>query len=141
LARYDKYDPISGGFRAKLAADLAATEDTGTGVPVGVSLNASGQVQVGGGTDGTNYGDPLIGVLCTTKNLKAGDVVDVMTEGEIVEMPSATFVAGSTVFAVGTTGALDITAPAAVGTKTRVGYIVEVGRLVVRVTTVTHGGT
>lgn len=132
MARYDKYDPFAGGFRALLNADLVATEDTGTGIPVGVTLNSSGKVVVGGATE---PGEPILGVLCTTKNLKANDVVDVMTDGEIVEMPSATFVAGSVVWS-GTNGVLDVTAPAAGANKCRVGYIVELGRMVVRVASV-----
>ncbi len=124
MARYDKYNPISGGFRAPLAADLTATEDTGAGNPVGVGLNASGRVVVGPGTSG------IVGVLCTTKNLKAGDVVDVMTHGEIVEMATPFTVAGDEVVVTTATGVLG---QGAVGAGVlRVGHTVEAGRLVVR---------
>jgi len=38
--RYDKYDGVTGGFRAKLAADLTVDAEGSTGVK-SVSLNAS----------------------------------------------------------------------------------------------------
>jgi len=128
MARYDKVDPISGSFRAPLNADLTATEDTGTGPPVGVTINVSGRVVVGSAVE---PGDPIVGVLCTTRNMKAGDIVDVMTAGEIVEMPAATFVAGVSVWCL-TTGVLDATAPGVGANKCYVGTMVEAGRLVVR---------
>jgi hypothetical protein len=124
VARYDKYDPKDGGFRAPLNADLAAT---GAGNPVAVSLNTSGRVVVGGGS-ATN---PIVGVLCTTKNMKAGDIVDVMTHGEIVEMVGSA--AGGMVVAVGSTGVVSTAAAGAVATNSvRLGYTVEASRAVIR---------
>src|SRR6266699_292305 len=95
--RYDKVNPDVGLFRAPLAADLSGVSASGSYGPVAVSLNASGQVVIGtGGQSG------FIGVL--VKNLpayprlgnipgvvnaavpmggKAGNIVDVMTSGEI----------------------------------------------------------
>jgi len=122
MARYDKYEPKAGGFRAPLAADLAATSSTGNGNPIGVGLNASGQVVPGAGQFG------VAGVLCTTRAMKAGDIVDVMTGGEIVEL--ADVAAGSLVTADTTTGALNDVAASA--TKTPIGFSVEATRLVVR---------
>lgn len=136
MARYDKYDPISGGFRAPLNADLTATEDTGNGNPVAVRLNTSGRVVVGGSTE-TFGDDSLIGVLCTTKNMKAGDIVDVMTQGEIVEMAGMT--AGDTIWGLSATGALDSLPPIIAVNKLRVGRMVEATRLVVRCQTVQGG--
>lgn len=136
MARYDKYDPISGGFRAPLNADLTATEDTGAGNPVAVRLNTSGRVVVGGATE-TFGDDSLFGVLCTTKNMKAGQIVDVMTDGEIVEMASMT--AGDTIWADATTGALNSTPPALGVNKLRVGRMVEATRLIVRCGTIQGG--
>lgn len=136
MARYDKYDPISGGFRAPLNADLTATEDTGNGNPVAVRLNTSGRVVVGGSTE-TFGDDSLIGVLCTTRNMKAGDIVDVMTQGEIVEMAGMT--AGDTIWGLSATGALDSLAPLIGVNKLRVGRMVEATRLVVRAQTVQGG--
>lgn len=145
MARYDKYDPISGGFRAKLNADLVLTD--GSVGPVAVSLNTSGRVVIGTGgssgivgvlvknaakgpvgrwgtslTGGTPNPNAFIGAL-------AGDVVDIMTAGEIVDIPLTPLVAGSKVFAAAD-GTLSATAGAG---KIQVGYIVEAGRLVVRV--------
>jgi hypothetical protein len=145
MARYDKYDPISGGFRAKLNADLTL-DGNGEFGPRAVSLNTSGRVVVG-----TAGQSGLVGILVKnaakqavtrwglstsgTPNAAApigalaGDVVDIMTNGEIVEVTG--FTAGQPVYAHAD-GSLDAVATA--GTK--VGYIVEVvngrGRMVVR---------
>lgn len=124
MARYDKYDPKDGGFRAQLAADLPATTATGTGNPLGVGLNASGKVVPGAGQSG------IVGVLCTTRAMKAGDVVDVMKDGEIVEM--AAVAAGTLVTSLTTTGVTDDVAADA--THIRVGHTVEATRLIVGVT-------
>jgi hypothetical protein len=125
MARYDKYDPKDGGFRAPLAADLPSTAATGNGNPRGVALDANGRVVVGavGNTGGT------VGVLCTTRNMKAGEIVDVMTHGEIVEV--AALPAGTVITNTDATGVLG-TAAVAAGIK-RVGHTVEAARLVVRV--------
>jgi hypothetical protein len=124
MARYDKYGPKTGGFRAPLAADLTATSKTGNGNPRGVSLDTNGRVVVGAaGNTGT------VGVLCTTRNMKAGDIVDVMTHGEIVEMAGTT--AGTLMTNTDATGVLGTTAVGA-GVKA-VGFTVEAARLIVRV--------
>lgn len=102
-----------------MAADLAKTS---TGNPLGVGLNSSGQVVAGVGNTG------IRGVLCTTRDMKAGDIVDVMTHGEIVEMVTVT--AGVGVTALTTTGVLGVTAPDA--THIAVGHTVEATRLIVR---------
>lgn len=128
MARYDKYDPISGGFRAALAADGL---DADVGVPIAVSLNASGRVVKGtAGQSGitgvfVDDGVRLGGVL---KGSKAGKVVDVMTAGEISDCTG--FTAGQGAYAA-TTGA--ITTPGSTG-NLAVGHTVEASRLVVRVT-------
>ena len=74
MSRYDKYDPKVGGYRAPLAADFPAALVEHV---VGVSHDEAGRVVVGG----TN----IKGVLVLTKARKAGEIVDVMTSGEIVE--------------------------------------------------------
>lgn len=127
MARYDKYDPISGGFRAPLAADWAGA----LGTPVGVGLDANGRVVPGAGNTG------IVGVLVIdgqvnsqgtrTNNKFAGDVVDVMTAGEIVDCTGLT--AGTEYFAAAAAGALGTT-----NTDTKVGHTVEAQRLVVRCT-------
>jgi hypothetical protein len=112
----DKYDPISGGFRAPLNAAYGTAE-----VALGVSLNASGRVVAGGaGQSG------FVGVICMGRAMAAGEIVDVMTDGELVEVP--TIPAGTKVYADAVTGALTATATA----NTYVGHTVEAGRLVVR---------
>ncbi len=122
MARYDKYDPKDGGFRAPLAADLTATSKTGNGNPRGVALDANGRVVFTAGNTGS------VGVLCTTRNMKAGDIVDVMTDGEIVEL--AGIAAGTIVTNTDATGVLGVGAPGA-GVR-RTGHTVEATRLVVR---------
>jgi hypothetical protein len=126
LARIDKYDPISGGHRAPLAANVNAHDGVigGGTAPVGVGLDSSGRVVVGVSVAAVG----IIGVLCLPSNKKAGDVVDVMTAGEIVDVGGT---AGTVYTANTTTGA--ITNAAASATQIRVGYTVEAGRLVVRV--------
>ena len=142
MPRYDKYDPISGGFRAKLNADLSLTN--GSIGPVGVSINTSGRVVVGNsgasGTQGVLVKNVARGPVSQWSTSmqgaavpeafpggKAGDVVDIMTAGEIVEVP--TFTAGQVIYALAN-GTLSAT-PAAGAVK--VGYMVEAGRLIVRV--------
>lgn len=125
--RFDKYDPISGGFRAPLAADY-----TGAAAAVGVGINSSGQVTVGVGVAGIG----IIGVICLPKNKKAGDIVDVMTSGEIVE---AGLAAGTLYTANTTTGA--ITSAAVSATQSLVGWTVEASRLIVRASTLQYIGT
>lgn len=129
MARIDKYDPKSGGFRAALAADRAATPGAigDADGPIGVGLDANGRVVAGAGNTG------VVGVLVLTQNKVAGDIVDIMTDGELVEAGGT---AGTTYYADGGTGALGTAAPAAGANGTRVGRTVEAGRLVVRVQTV-----
>jgi hypothetical protein len=144
MPRYDKYEPIAGGFRAKLQAALPLVNGGFFGA---VSLNASGRVVPGsGGQTG------IVGVL--VKNVARGpigqwdtrlnggtpnpyapigaqalDAVDIMTMGEIVDLDKAVFVAGSNVYAAAD-GSLSLTS----GTgKTLIGHTVEAGRLIVRI--------
>ena len=119
MARIDKYEPLSGGFRANLAANWA-----GQAAPVAVSLDANGRVVIGAGTPLTQ-----VGIICKPDAAVAGSPVDIMTDGELVE---AGLVAGTVYYANGTTGALETSAPAAGANKLRVGHTVEASRLVVR---------
>lgn len=123
MARYDKYEPKSGGFRAPLAADQAATPDAvgGTAPPIAVGLDNTGRVVAGAGNTG------VLGVLCLTRAMKAGDIVDVMDGGDVVEFGGT---AGTVYTGLTTTGAIGTTAEDA--THTRLGHTVEAGRLVVR---------
>lgn len=115
MARYDKYDPISGGFRALLAADWLSAD---VAKPIGVGLDANGRAVKGKGNSG------ITGVLVLDKQLKAGVPVDIMTSGEIVDCTG--LAAGTEYFAAdaGTIGT--------VNTDTKVGHTVESTRLVVR---------
>ena len=114
MARIDKYEPKSGGFRAPLVASWA-----GQAAPVAVSLDSSGRVVVGAaGQTG------MCGVLCKPDAAPAGTFVDIMTDGEIVE---AGLAAGTVYFANATTGALQTGV-----TQWRVGHTVEASRLIVR---------
>jgi hypothetical protein len=118
--RYDKYDPVSGGFRAAIAADKSTTD---IATPIGVGLDTNGRVVAGAGNTG------IVGVLMITKAVKAGDIVDVMTDGELVEMGS--LAAGTKYTANTTTGVISNGAGSA--TQTPVGWTVEATRLVVRI--------
>jgi hypothetical protein len=121
MAHYDKYDPYDGGFRARLAAAWAAAD----GIPVGVGLDVNGRVVPGAGNTG------IKGIVILIKNHKnAGDTIDVMTDGQIVELTGTPAVAGSNVYADNVTGALGVTGGAG---KTYVGHTVEADRLEVRV--------
>lgn len=130
MARFDKYDPISGGFRAPLAADWAGALAT----PVGVGLDANGRVVPGAGNTGVVAVVVIDGQVNTTggrtNNKFAGDVVDCMTDGEIVDCTG--LVAGTSYYADGGTGALGAAGPAAGANAARVGNTVEAQRLVVR---------
>jgi len=121
MAHFDKYEPLANGFRARLAAAWGnETNDQRDGVPFGVGLDASGHVVRGAGVTG------VVGVLILIKESKnAGEVVDVMTSGEIVEAEG--FTAGDLVFAAAADGALSTT-----NTGTPVGFTVEADRIVVR---------
>lgn len=114
MARIDKLDPVDGTFRAPLAANR-----TGSALPVGVGLDASGRVVAGGGNSG------VIGVLCDPNTRVAGDVVDVLKDCELVEFAG---VAGTKYYANDTTGVISSTGGA--GT-TYVGHSVEATRLIV----------
>lgn len=119
MARIDKYDPVDGGFRAPLNA---AHVKTTPGNPVAVGLNASGRVVDGAGNTG------LLGLLVLDSDRVAGDIVDVMTDGELVEMAGLT--AGTIITADNATGVVAVTAPGA--GRTRVGWTVEASRLIAR---------
>lgn len=143
-AAYDKFDPIIGGFRARLSADLTLVD--GAFGPKAVSLNATGKVVVGtGGQSG------LVGIL--VKNVgrgpayqwdatvtgvpnanspigaKAGDTVDVLVQGHVVNLDTTLFPAGSKVYAAAN-GDLSITGGSG---KTLIGFTVKAGQLFVNI--------
>lgn len=124
MARYDKVDPVSGAFRAPLAADWA---DNTKGIPTAVTLDGNGRVVKVAAVD------TALGVLVIDSAKSAGDVVDVMTHGEIVDCTGLT--AGTSYFSKAD-ATLEATAPGAGVNKVRIGHTVEATRLVVRVSRV-----
>lgn len=140
-ARYDKVNPDVGLFRAPLAADISSgvTSSGGYG-PVAVSLNASGQVVIGtAGQTGLvgvmvkNFPMyPRMGNIPGQANIavpiggKAGNIVDIMTAGEITNISG--LVAGTAYYA-----ALDGTLTTNPADGPLVGWSVGSDRLVVRV--------
>lgn len=131
MGRYDKYDPKVGGFRAPLAAEFSADDLEKV---LGVGLDSNGRVVVGQGQSG------VVGLLVLTKARKAGEIVDVMTGGEIVEfgpsdddsVPGTDFGDAGTVYYSDTAGAVTDTSAE---NSVRVGHTVEGKRLIVRVDT------
>lgn len=75
-ARFDKYNPMGGGFRAPLNAAIITNQ---IGTLIAVSINGSGRVVVGGGS-----ADVLVGLIVPTQTMAVGDQVDVMRTGEVV---------------------------------------------------------
>lgn len=117
MARIDKYDPVGGGFRAPLAADRV-----GAAAPIGVGLDVNGRVVAGVGQTG------IIGVLCKPDDAIAGEIMDVMKDGELVEFAGA---AGTVYTANTVTGVISNAAASA--TQVYVGHTVEATRLIVGV--------
>jgi hypothetical protein len=138
VSRYDKYDPMSGGFRAPLAANFGYTASlpdkahADIGKLFAVALNASGQVVKLPSGAATQFA----GVMILTLPKTAGDIVDIMTDGEIVEVADAEI--GGTATGPGLPVFTDPAAATGVLTMTfatnglYVGRFVEAGRLVVR---------
>lgn len=118
--RYDKYDPISGGFRAPLAADWGSGD---VGLARAITLDGNGRVVK------VAAGDTAEAVLVIDQAKAAGDVVDCMTAGEIVECG----LAAGTVYYSAADATLETAAPAAGANKVKIGRTVEGDRLVVRV--------
>jgi hypothetical protein len=134
---YDQVEPHVGIVRAPLAANLTFDANGQMG-PLAVSLDANGKVVVG-----TQGQSGMIGVLIknvpvvpagrftAAQNVnnwmggRAGDVVDVMIQGQITDVPG--LAAGSIIYAVPATGVLTTVLTGNV----RVGFTVEATRLVV----------
>lgn len=121
---------MTGGFRAALNANWLSAD---LNKVVGVSLNSSGKL-----VKGTAGQSGFVGVVCLngyqisgTSNWTgmryAGDIVDVMQDGEIVEMTG--LVAGTPYYALANGDG--VTATNATGLR-RVGWTVEATRLIVR---------
>lgn len=137
MSRYDKYNPISGGFRAALNAAWTATSGPSSVTDLNrilvVGLNSSGRVVK------ATTAITASGILIAHVNpMAAGDIADVMTHGEVVEISGADMqsgtapTAGQKLYLDATASRLTSTAPAAGAAGFYVGQVVEVGRLVVR---------
>ena len=130
-ARYDKYDPISGGFRGMLAADITPAAD-GTYGPVAVSLNSSGKVVVG-----TAGPSGLVGIMVVNRwkdfPPKTGEIVDIMTSGEIVFEGGSSFDPGIPVYVTPAGVLTDEDEDVSNNPYTQIGWTTHDDRLVVRV--------
>lgn len=116
MSRYDKYEPMGGGFRAPLGFAVNGA-NLNKVLPVGLDTN--GRVVLGSGNTG------VLGVLVLTMAKAIGAIVDVMQDGEIVEntgLTAGTRYYGSAAGAVTTTN-----------TDVKLGWTVEATRLIVRV--------
>lgn len=148
-ARYDKYNPINGGFRAPLGADLVLV--AGEFGPRAMSLDTNGRAILGtAGQSGicgllvknaarqpwtstsTGPGTPN---AATPMGCLAGDIVDIMTDGEIVDIVGlaganaiAGLAAGTRIYALAGGGLT-----ATVGSNIPIGWTVEANRLIVRI--------
>ena len=125
MSRIDKTEPNVGSFRAPLNAAL-----TGGAAPLGVGINSSGRVVVGAGQTG------IVGVIVSPYDKAAGDIIDVLKLGQLVEFGGA---AGTLYTANTTTGA--ITSGAASATQKLIGHTVEADRLIVDVSPNGYIGT
>ena len=121
MPRFDKVEPKGGSFRAPLNFAIAAPD---VGVVVAVGLDANGRVVKGAGQTG------IVAVICPSNQLAAGEPIDCMTDGEIVDVA---LVAGTTYYGVGASGVVESTAPAAGVNKSKIGHTVQAWRLIVRV--------
>lgn len=119
MSRIDKYESKAGGFRAPLG--FAVTTEM-VDLAMAVGLDANGRVVRGPGNTGQT------GVLVLTMPKNIGDIVDVMTDGELVEFPG---VAGSAYGTDAADATGDIVTPVPAG-GVRLGHTVEGSRLVVR---------
>jgi hypothetical protein len=124
MARYDKYDPYDGGFRAPLAAAI----DSAHAYKIyAVGLDSSGRVVLGAGNSG------IVGVMVAHGTYPAGEIVDVMTDGEILEATlsdgTTALTAGTKYYGVNADGTITATATSNV----QLGFTVENTRFVARV--------
>lgn len=121
MSRYDKYDGVAGGFRATLAGDVDPADFD---VVQGVGIDANGLATPGAASNSRFKG---VAILDRTKR-KAGDRVDVMTNGEIVfDSDEANPLAAGTTYYLQGDGSLG-----AAESAYHVGHTVEAWRLVVR---------
>lgn len=133
------YEPYGGGFRAALAADFGTLANgADLGKVWAVALNGSGKVVKVNGTAGQTHAD-CVGLMILTMEKYAGDVVDIMTDGQIVDIAATDGIAnpatGGLVTVKSTNDGTLVTAQTLTTATnyTQAGRFVEANRLVVRV--------
>lgn len=126
MSRFDKYEPRVGGFRAPLDAAVVVGD---VGKVQAVSLSGTGRVVVGGAAL------DIVGLICPVRVMAAGEMIDVMTAGEVTDftLTSGAAAAAGTTYYADVAGATTAAAPAVGVNSTRLGQTVEADRLVVRV--------
>jgi hypothetical protein len=133
MGRFDKYDPISGGFRGKLKVALSVSTALEKERIFGVSIEAAtGLVILGGAATA------IRGIINVRESKAAGDVVDVMTSGEIVDEfflndGSTATVLGTAYYVDNVSGAITATTTSNKQIGVRVADTPDKGRIIVRV--------
>lgn len=137
MSRYDKYDPISGGFRVPANAAWTATSGPSSVTDLNrilvVGVNSSGRM-----IKATSVATASGIFIAHVSPIAAGDVIDVMTHGEVVEISGADMqsgtapTAGQKLWFDATASRLTATGPTAGVAGFYVGQVIEAGRLVVR---------
>jgi len=137
VSRYDKYDPKAGGFRAPANAAWTSTSGPSSATDLfrvtGVMLNGSGRAVR------ATSALACVGITIAHGPIGAGSPLDIMTNGEVIELDALDLqantapVAGTKYYLDITAGRLTATAPGAGINALYVGTTVEANRLVVRV--------
>jgi hypothetical protein len=133
MARFDKYDPVSGGFRGKLKAALSVSTALDKERIFGVSIEAAtGLVVLGGAATA------IVGIINVRESKAAGDMVDVMTSGEIVDAfflndGTTATVLGTVYYVDNVTGAITATATSNKRIGVRLADGIDRGRINIRI--------
>lgn len=112
MARVDKTESAVGVVRAPLAGAW-----TGSATPKGFGIDANGRAVPGEGQSG------VLGVVCQPKSKNAGDIIDIIKLGDLLEFAG---VAGTKYYAAAADGVISTT-----NTGKFVGVTVEATRLVI----------
>lgn len=136
MSRFDKYDPKDGGFRALLNAAMTATSGPSSVTDLNrilvVGINSSGRVVKSASVAACS------GIVIATRPMAAGEPIDVMTDGEVVELDGADIQGGAAatpgqkLYYDSTASRLTATAPGSGVNGFYVGQVIEAARLVVR---------
>lgn len=135
MARYDKYEPFANGYRARLAANFAYTAS----LPDFVHADLNKVWSVGLSNTGLVVFNAAIaavrGVLILSRPKAVGDVVDVMTSGEILDfvLANGSAAAAGTEYFAAAAGSYGTAAPGAGVNGTSIGWTTTADRLIVRV--------